>query len=549
MSGSASAGAERDALANHKRRAYRSVQEAREKLTYKSGGKPEFEYELLLMFVRNELSAAVTTPLLAIIVAMGAMFWAPPRELLIWLGTVFVAKGILISLCRQFIRAPRDDSKTPMWRAKITAAEFLYGVSWAAVAFISPHTQSEAAHTFIFASMLVVISMRMLFASTVMPIVYAGTLPMTVAIVIRFSLLDNPFYWAMAAMAVGVHIYFIWLMSGLNSTVVAMLEFRAEKDALIAELEQSKSISDEARARAEEANLAKSRFLATMSHELRTPLNAILGFSEIMRAEILGPHANPTYKEYAADIHQSGQHLLNLINEILDISRIEAGRYELHEAPIDLAELVEDCHRLMRLRAESKGLKIVEAFEEDLPQLWADERAIRQICLNLLSNAIKFTPSGGTIALKVGRTGDRRSVPQREGHRPRHSRERDPARVEELRPGFARASDRGRRHRARPAHHQGTDRAARRRLRAEEQAALRHRGDHHLPAQARDGGAAPRARTRRAADRAAETRHLARQRQAVGAISVPIDQASIALPQGPSTTFPSPAERRRRRAF
>ena len=207
--------------------------------------------------------------------------------------------------------------------------------------------------------------MRMLFASTVMPIVYAGTLPMTVAIVIRFALLDNPFYWAMAAMAVGVHIYFIWLMNGLNSTVVAMLEFRAEKDALIAELEQSKSISDEARARAEEANLAKSRFLATMSHELRTPLNAILGFSEIMRAEILGPHDNPTYKEYAGDIHQSGQHLLNLINEILDISRIEAGRYELHEAPISLADVVEDCHRLMRLRAETKGLKIVEDFERE----------------------------------------------------------------------------------------------------------------------------------------------------------------------------------------
>ena len=406
MSASASAEAERaaPAAASHKRRASRSVQEAREKLTYKSGGKPEFEYELLLMFVRNELSAAVTTPLLAIIVAMGAMFWAPPRDLLIWLGTVFVAKGILISLCRQFIKAPRDDAQTPMWRAKITAAEFLYGVTWAGVAFISPDTQSEAAHTFIFASLLVVISMRMMFASTVMQIVYAGTLPMTVAIVIRFALLDNPFYWAMAAMAVGVHIYFIWLMNGLNSTVVSMLEFRAEKDALIAELEQSKSISDEARARAEEANLAKSRFLATMSHELRTPLNAILGFSEIMRSEILGPHNNPTYKEYAADIHQSGQHLLNLINEILDISRIEAGRYELHEVPLDLADVVEDCHRLMRLRAENKGLKIVEAFEENLPQLWADERAIRQICLNLLSNAIKFTPTGGTVTLKIGRT-------------------------------------------------------------------------------------------------------------------------------------------------
>jgi len=407
MSGGVSAEAPRarsGAVNNHKRRAYRSVQEAREKLAYKSGYKPEFEYELLMMFVKNELSAAVTTPLLAIIVAMGAMFWAPPRELLLWLCAVFVAKGILIAICRQFAKAPREDTATPSWRAKITAAEFLYGVTWASVAFISPDTQGEAAHTFIFASLLVVISMRMLFASTMMPIVYAGTLPMTIAIVVRFALLDNPFYWAMAAMAVGVHIYFIWLMNGFNSTVMAMLEYRAEKDALIAELEQSKSISDDARLRAEEANLAKSRFLATMSHELRTPLNAILGFSEIMRAEILGPHANPTYKEYANDIHQSGQHLLTLINEILDISRIEAGRYELHEAPIALAEVVEDCHRLMRLRAENKGLKIVEAFEEGMPQLWADERAIRQICLNLLSNAIKFTPSGGTITLTIGRT-------------------------------------------------------------------------------------------------------------------------------------------------
>jgi two-component system, cell cycle sensor histidine kinase PleC len=404
MTAAAEARPSASAGANAKRRSSRSVQEAREKLTYKSGFKPEFEYELLLMFVRNELSAAVTTPLLAIIVAMGTMFWAPPQQLLLWLATVFVSKGILISLCRQFARAPRDDAKTPVWRAKITAAEFLYGVCWAGVAFISAGTQGESAQTFIFASLIVVISMRMLFASTVMPIVYAGTLPMTAAIVIRFALLDNPFYWAMAAMAVGVHIYFIWLMNGLNSTVIAMLEFRAEKDALIAELEQAKSNSDDARTRAEEANVAKSRFLATMSHELRTPLNAILGFSEIMRSEILGPHENPTYKEYANDIHQSGQHLLNLINEILDISRIEAGRYELHEGPIALADVVEDCQRLMRLRAENKGLKIVEAFAPDLSQLWADERAIRQICLNLLSNAIKFTPTGGTITLTVGRT-------------------------------------------------------------------------------------------------------------------------------------------------
>jgi two-component system cell cycle sensor histidine kinase PleC len=407
MSSSASAEASvagPSSLNGQKRRAFRSVQEARERLSYKSAGKPEFDYELLMMFVKNELSAAVTTPLLAVVVAMGAMFWSSPRELVLWLCCIFVTKGILIGICRQFSKEPGAEVNVALWRAKITAAEFLYGVTWASVVFVSPTTEGIAGYTFMFAAILVVISMRMLFASTVMPIVYAGTLPMTAAIVIRFALLNDPFYWAMATMAVAVHLYFIWLMNGFNSTVVSMLEFRAEKDALIGELEQSKAISDEARLRAEEANLAKSRFLATMSHELRTPLNAILGFSEIMRDEAFGPHANPTYKEYANDIHESGQHLLTLIDEILDISRIEAGRYELHEQPVSLTDIAEECHRLMRVRAENKGLKVNEDFAENLPNVWADERAMRQICLNLLSNAIKFTPSKGTVTLKVART-------------------------------------------------------------------------------------------------------------------------------------------------
>jgi two-component system cell cycle sensor histidine kinase PleC len=182
-----------------------------------------------------------------------------------------------------------------------------------------------------------------------------------------------------------------------------MLAYRAEKDALIAELEQEKATSDEARRRAESANVAKSRFLATMSHELRTPLNAILGFSEVMKAELLGPLKNPTYKEYAANVHYSGSHLLHLINEILDISRIEAGRYDLNEEPIRLVDVAEDCHRLLKLRAESKNLTIELDLDQTLPMVWADERAMRQICLNLLSNALKFTPKGGRITLSVYR--------------------------------------------------------------------------------------------------------------------------------------------------
>ena len=112
----------------------------------------------------------------------------------------------------------------------------------------------------------------------------------------------------------------------------------------------------------------------------------------------------PAYKDYSNDIHNSGQHLLNLINEILDLSRIEAGRYELNEEPVSLTVVVEDCHHLLKLRAKNRGITIHEVFEPDLPRLWADERALRQICLNLLSNAIKFTPSGGEIWLKVGWT-------------------------------------------------------------------------------------------------------------------------------------------------
>jgi two-component system cell cycle sensor histidine kinase PleC len=186
--------------------------------------------------------------------------------------------------------------------------------------------------------------------------------------------------------------------------MLATLEARAEKEALFGELEQSKSISDEARRRAEAANIAKSRFLAQMSHELRTPLNAILGFSEVMKAEIFGTHSVPMYKDYAGDIHSSGVHLLNLINEILDLSRIEAGRYELNEEGVSLGRVVEDCHHLLKLRASNRGLTIHEMFEPDMPRLWADERAVRQICLNLLSNAIKFTPQHGEIWLKVGWT-------------------------------------------------------------------------------------------------------------------------------------------------
>ncbi len=152
--------------------------------------------------------------------------------------------------------------------------------------------------------------------------------------------------------------------------------------------------------RAEAANKAKSEFLANMSHELRTPLNAVNGFSEIMIAEMYGPLGDKRYKEYATDIHNSGQHLLALINDILDMSKIEAGKMNLKFEPMSLEDVTEDAVRLVRNRAEAAGLELQVDFPF-LPEIEADYRAVKQVLLNLLSNAIKFTPKGGRVTVRA----------------------------------------------------------------------------------------------------------------------------------------------------
>ncbi|MFZ1991021.1 MAG: PAS domain-containing protein [Alphaproteobacteria bacterium] len=154
---------------------------------------------------------------------------------------------------------------------------------------------------------------------------------------------------------------------------------------------------------AQAANEAKSRFIANMSHELRTPLNAIIGFSEVMNGEIYGPLGSEKYREYASDIHKSGQHLLSLINDILSISRLEIGKAELKDEEINLSELVKRCGRWISGHALEGGVELKEDIEPDVPNLRADQRSMTQVLLNLLSNAVKFTPRGGrvTIAAKV----------------------------------------------------------------------------------------------------------------------------------------------------
>ena len=153
------------------------------------------------------------------------------------------------------------------------------------------------------------------------------------------------------------------------------------------------------RTRAELANRAKSEFLANMSHEIRTPLNAIIGFADIIEKELFGPVGNEKYGEYVGDIHASAAHLLDLVNDILDISTIEAGEMSLSPVDLDLAELFEECARVVREQARKAKIRLTVRQPEESISVYADRRAIRQILLNLLSNAIKFTPPGGDVTV------------------------------------------------------------------------------------------------------------------------------------------------------
>ena len=359
------------------------------------------ERDLLDLFVRNQLRVGLALPLIALLFAGASMSWTSPAVVGAWLACVLACQGVQLWLCRLFQETEPTTASHVEWTGNLTASETLIAICWALPLYIFWDPGNHAQHITLIGTLLVVIAVRILIAGNFMPVVIAGTGLITINIVIRCILEAESAYFTLAGMAVMTEIFFIQLSRRLQETSHEMLIFKAERERLIGELRQAMDETEAARAKAEEASRAKSRFLATMSHELRTPLNAIMGFSEVLSTEMMGPHAISVYKDYSDDIHHSGHYLLSLINDILDLSRIEAGRLDIEDEPVAVGRIGRDCAKLMGLRLEQRRQELRQSFPVDEPMILGGERSIRQIWLNLLSNAMKFTPPGGLLDMTV----------------------------------------------------------------------------------------------------------------------------------------------------
>src|SRR5579885_845938 len=345
------------------------------------------------------------------------LLWSylPQSMVLLWGATIVLVHGLRLWTQRAGFPASGDASLAARWLRRYAWTALPIGLAWGALGV--PIALGLTGTPF-FA--ICTVAIGMMAGATVInypyvPSVAAIVWPIGLGTALTLGSGADLEHLALAAFFLVSTASATYFAVRMHSTLTETLLSRHDRAQLAADLAARNSELAEAnqqlgsvnarlqatQALAESANKAKSEFLSNMSHELRTPLNAIIGFAEIIKDQSFGPVGQPRYSEYANDIYESGRSLLRLINDILDISKVEAGRMDLQRSFVDVADSLRRCLRMVRDRAAKAHVALETSFDPNLPLLFADEGRLRQIGLNLLSNAVKFTPAGGKVTVST----------------------------------------------------------------------------------------------------------------------------------------------------
>jgi two-component system cell cycle sensor histidine kinase PleC len=321
------------------------------------------------------------------------------RALLVpaFVGATMVALDYVVSYYRRDTSGPVGHERTDGWFRRLVTMQSAISVVWGLMPWLLWDHASDLNHLFVAASTITILAGLVVSRASHMDMFLASLIPFTAMASLRFAFGNSLLDYGIAIVIPLVAMQLLFdgrrMMHRLDED--SRLRFQVED--LARELEETRDDALRKRFEAETANASKTAFLANMSHELRTPLNAILGFSEIIAQECFGPTGSPRYKEYAGDIHSSGAHLLSLINDLLDVAKIEAGKMEIEPEPLDAHRTFDIALKLIGAKAREKHQELVITVDSSAPPLFADERALKQILINLVSNAVKFTPEGGRI--------------------------------------------------------------------------------------------------------------------------------------------------------
>ncbi len=328
----------------------------------------------------------------AVIVA-AALWRSFPRDwLLAWLGVTAAVVALRLLRRRRYRRAASGAHDARLWARRYALGAFASGVLWGALCGALPFYGRPLDFLFVTLVAAAMSAAAMTSLAAYFPAYLCYLLPFIVMPGIAFLVTPGPDYLMLGALILIYAGVLVGTGRNLNRSIVRTLQLKSANDRLNHSLQSTHAELDLARE-------DKWRSFAHLSHELRTPLTAILGFSEAIRDQLLGPLADPRYRDYARHVHNSGQHLLNLVSEILAVSQGEAGTLSLAESDVDLAALIQSSVELVSARAERQQLRIISGIEPGLPLLRGDETKLRQILLNLLTNAVKFTPAGGEVTV------------------------------------------------------------------------------------------------------------------------------------------------------